>query len=367
MKNALTSLAIVTAILAQQSVAVAQTNTTKVVNVYNWGDYIDPGIKQSFEESTGINVVYDVFDTNETLEGKLLSGNTGYDVVVPSNQFLARHIQAGVYRKLDKTKIPNFKYLDPEFLKKLESSDPGNNYGVPYLWASTGLIYNPQKVSALIGSSEIDSWSAVFDVVTVKKLSKCGVAFLDSPDEVITSALIYLGLDPNTSKPDDFKAAENLLKKIAPYVTYFNSSKHVSDLANGNICIAIGYSGDAGMVNSRAQEARNGVQVKFTVPKEGAKLSVDMLAVPADARNTDNAEAFINYVIDPKNMAAITNYVHFPNAVADAKQFIASEILHDTAIYPDAQTMARLVVAKIQPPSVNRLQTRAWNKIKSGK
>lgn len=337
-----------------------------VVNIYNWGDYIDPALKDQFQKDSGIKVVYDVFDTNETLEGKLLSGNTGYDLVVPSNQFLARQIKAGVYRKLDKGNIPNLSKLDPTLLKKIESSDPGNAYGVPYLWASTGIIYNPVKVKEALGTDVIDSWSAVFDVENIKKLSKCGVAFLDSPDEIFPSALLYLGWDPNTTNQQDYKKAEDLLMKVKPYVTYFNSSKHVSDLANGNICVAIGYSGDPGMINSRAEEAKNGIHVSFAIPKEGAKLSVDMMAIPADAKNPENAEKFINFVLEPKVMAAITNYVHYPNAVPDSKQFTSPEIANDPVINPSEADVQRLVVAKVLPPNVTRALTRSWNKIKSG-
>lgn len=345
----------------------AQGTSEKVVNIYNWGDYIDPDLKGKFEKESGVKVVYDLFDTNETLEGKLLSGNTGYDLVVPSNQFLARQIKANVYRKLDKGNIPNLAKIDPDFLKKVEASDPDNAHGVPYLWASTGIIYNPQKVKEALGVDTIDSWGAVFDVENIKKLSKCGVAFLDSPDEVIPSALLYLRLNPNSSNLVDYQQAEDLLVKVRPYVTYFNSSKHVSDLANGNICVAIGYSGDPGMINSRAIEAKNGIHVNYAIPKEGAKLSVDMMAIPADSRNPENAEKFINFVLDPHNMAAITNYVHYPNAVPESRQYTSPEVADDPVIYPSKDVISRLVIARVQSPTVIRALTRSWNKIKSGK
>lgn len=337
-----------------------------VVNVYNWGDYIDPALKEQFQRESGIKVVYDVFDSNETLEGKLLSGNTGYDLVVPSIQFLSRQIKAGVYRKLDKDKIPNLANLDPAVMKRIESGDPDNAYGVPYLWASNGIIYNPVKVKEVLGTDVIDSWSAVFDVENIKKLSQCGVAFLESPDEIFPAALQYLGKDPNTTSQQDYQKAEHLLTQVKPYVTYFNSSKYVSDLANGNICVAIGYSGDPGLINARADEAKSGVHVNFTVPKEGSKLSVDMMAIPADAKNSENAEKFINFLLDPKVMAAITNYVHYPNAVPKSKQFTAPEISNDPVIYPPEAVAQRLVVVKSRSPELVRYLTRSWNKIKSG-
>lgn len=344
----------------------ADDSSKTVVNVYNWADYIDPEVEKSFEKETGINITYDVFDSNEMLEGKLFPGNTGYDVVVPSNNFLARQIKAGIYKPLDKSKIPNLKELDPSLMAKLEISDPGNKFGVPYLWASTGIIYNPEKVKAALGDSKIDSWAAVFDPKNMERLSKCGVAFLDSPDEIMSSALIYLGIDPNSTKPADHKTAEELLLKVRPYVTYFNSVKYVSDLANGNICLAIGYSGDAGMINARANEAKNGIHVTYTVPKEGAKISIDMLAIPADAKHPENAETFINYVIAPQNMARITNFVHYPNAVPASKEQTDKSITNDPIIYPDTTVMDKLIVLKTLPASITRLQTRSWTKIKTG-
>lgn len=345
----------------------AQENPSgNVVNIYNWGDYIDPALKDQFQKETGITVVYDVFDSNETLEGKLLSGNTGYDLVVPSIQFLARQVKAGVYRKLDKEKIPNLSNLDPAMLKLIESSDPGNVYGVPYLWASNGIIYNPVKVRETLGIDAIDSWSAVFDVENIEKLSKCGVAFLESPDEIFPAVLQYLGKDPNTTDLKDYKEASDLLEKVKPYVTYFNSSKYVSDLANENICLAIGYSGDPALINLRADEAGNGVHVNFAVPKEGSKLSVDMMAIPADSKNPENAEKFINFVLKPKVMAAITNYVHYPNAVPGSKQFTLPDISNDPVIYPSGDVAQRLVVIKSRSPELVRFITRSWNKIKSG-
>lgn len=336
------------------------------VNVYNWGDYIDPMVNEEFTKATGITVNYDVFDSNETLEGKLLVGNSGYDVVVPSNNFLGRQIGSGVYAELDKAAIPNIANVNPELLRLLEASDPGNTYGLPYLWGATGIIYNPAKVQEALGTGTIDSWAAIFNPVNAEKLSKCGLSFLDSPDEVVSAALMYLGKDVNAPTTEDLAAAEEMLMKMRSSVTYFSSSKHISDLANGDLCVAIGYSGDAAIVNSRTAEAANGITVLFAIPKEGSKVAFDMLAVPADAPHKESAFKYINHLLDPQVMAKITNYVQFPNAVEGSKAFIDPAVLENPIIYPPKSDMDRLVVVKPQDARLQRVMTRLWTKIKTG-
>ncbi len=242
------------------------------VRIYNWSDYVGETTLEDFQKATGITPVYDVFDSNETLEGKLLAGHTGYDVVVPSSNFLAKQIKAGAFQKLDKSQLPNWQNLDPALLKQLEKSDPGNQYGVPYLWGTNGIGYNVDKVKAALGTDKLDSWAILFEPENLKKLSKCGVSFMDSPDEVYPAVLQYLGLDPNSTNPDDYKKAEAQLLKVRPYITYFHSSKYISDLANGNICVAFGYSGDVFQARSRAEEAKKGVNIGYAIPKEGANL-----------------------------------------------------------------------------------------------
>jgi putrescine transport system substrate-binding protein len=339
----------------------------KTVNIYNWSDYIGETTLADFEKATGIKPVYDVFDSNETLEGKLLAGHTGYDVVVPSNHFLGRQIKAGTFQKLDKSLVPNWKNLDPKLLKLLETNDPGNQYAIPYMWGTTGIGYNIDKVKKALGVDHIDSWAAVFEPENMKKLSKCGVAFLDSPDEVEPSALKYLGLDPSTQNIDDYKKAEAKLMAVRPYVTYFHSSKYISDLANGNICVAIGYSGDVIQAKSRADDAGKNVHIAYSIPKEGANLWFDMMAIPADAPHPKEAHAFMNYILEPEVVAKISDYVGYANPNPASNSLLDPEVLNNPEIYPPQETLDKLYVQAEPTVKVLREQTRSWTRIKSGK
>lgn len=341
------------------------TSAEKVVNIYNWANYIDPQILKDFERDTGIRPVYDVYDSNETLEGKLLSGNTGYDLVVPSNNFLGYQIKAGAFRPLDKARIPNLEGLDPQLMTQLQGIDPDNRHGAPYLWASTGIVYDRDKVAAALDGEVPDSWALLFEPGNMEKLARCGVAFLDSADEVLNSVLLYLGIDPNQASAEDYRKAEAQLKKVRPHVTYFNSVKYTADLANGDICIALAYSGDAGQANARASEAGKAARITYLQPKEGSKIAFDMMAIPADARNPENAEAFINYVLAPEVMARITDYVRYPNAVPASKRFMSAEAASDPIIHPTPDALGKLVVIKPPEQKLMRLQTRIWNQVKS--
>jgi putrescine transport system substrate-binding protein len=339
----------------------------KVLHVYNWSDYIAEDTLANFQKESGIKVVYDVFDSNETLEAKLLSGNSGYDVVVPSNPFLAKQIKAGVFQKLDKSKLPNWKNLDPALLKALEPSDPGNQYSVPYMWGTIGIGYNVEKVKAALGAdAPVDSWDLVFKPENMEKLKSCGVSFLDSPTEILPAALHYLGLAPDSGNADDLKKAEELFMSIRPDVAYFHSSKYISDLANGNTCVAIGYSGDIYQAKSRAEEAKNGVTVSYNIPKEGAGAFFDMLAVPADAKNAESAHAFLNYLMEPKVMAEITNYVQFPNGNKAATEFVDDTISNDPGVYPSDEVMEKIYTFPDLDAKTQRAMTRSWTRIKSG-
>lgn len=354
-------------LLSASLMAASATHAAGTVHIYNWSDYIGKTTLEDFQKATGIKPVYDVFDSNETLEGKLLAGHTGYDVVVPSNHFLGKQIKAGAFQKLDREQLPNWKNLDPELLKRLESNDPGNQYAVPYLWGTNGIGYNVDKVKAALGVDTIDSWAVLFEPENMKKLSKCGVAFLDSPDEMMPAVLNYLGLDPNSTKDDDYKKAEAKLLKVRPYITYFHSSKYISDLANGNICVAAGFSGDIFQAKSRAEEAGKGVNIAYSIPKEGGNLWFDMLAIPADASNVKEAHAFINYLLQPDVIAKVSDEVGYanPNPAADAD--MDQDIRHDESVYPPAEVQAKLFVNHELPPKIQRLMTRSWTKIKSGK
>jgi putrescine transport system substrate-binding protein len=337
------------------------------VHIYNWSDYIGETTLADFEKATGIKPVYDVFDSNETLEGKLLAGHTGYDVVVPSNHFLGKQIKAGAFQKLDKSQLPNYSNLDPALLKRLEKNDPGNQYAVPYLWGTNGIGYNEAKVKAALGVDKIDSWATVFEPENLKKLSKCGVAFLDSPDEMFPAMLNYMGLDPNTTDEKLYKKAEAKLLAIRPYVTYFHSSKYITDLANGDICVAVGYSGDVFQAKARAEEAGKGVKLAYVIPKEGGNLWFDMLAIPADAGNVKEAHAFINYVLNPEVIAKVSDSVGYANPNPKAGEEMDQDVRNDPAVYPPQSVQDKLYVNVELPPKVQRLMTRSWTKVKSGK
>ncbi|WP_460119891.1 polyamine ABC transporter substrate-binding protein [Pseudomonas sp. S2_C03] len=337
------------------------------VHIYNWSDYIGETTLADFQKATGIKPVYDVFDSNETLEGKLLAGRTGYDVVVPSNHFLGKQIKAGAFQKLDKSQLPNYSNLDPVLLKRLEQNDPGNLYAVPYLWGTNGIGYNVEKVKAVLGVDKIDSWAAVFEPENIKKLQSCGVAFLDSADEMMPTVLNYLGLNANSTNPEDYKKAEAKLLAVRPYVTYFHSSKYIADLANGDICVAIGFSGDIFQAKNRAAEAKKGVDIAYSIPKEGGALWFDMLAIPKDSANVKQAHAFINYLLKPEVIAQVSDYVGYANPNPASDKLMDQEIRNDESVYPPKEVLDKTYVSIELPPNIQRLMTRSWTKVKSGK
>ncbi|TKJ80363.1 spermidine/putrescine ABC transporter substrate-binding protein PotF [Pseudomonas sp. CFBP13509] len=346
----------------------AISQAAETVKIYNWSSYIAPDTTKNFQKQTGIGFSYDVYDSNETLDGKLMTGNSGYDVVFPSNHFMARQIQGGALKKLDKSQLPNWKNLNPVLLKALENNDPGNAHGFPYLWGSTGIGYNIDKVKAVLGeNAPVDSWDLIFKPEYMEKLSKCGVAILDNGPELLPIALNYLGLPPHSKKPEDYKKAEALLMKVRPYVAYFHSSKYTGDLANGDICVAVGFSGDVLQAESRAKEAKNGVKIGYQIPKEGAAIWFDMVAMPADAPDEKAGYAFMNYLLEPQVMADITNSVHYANGNRAADSLVDPEIKADTKIYPSDEMMGKLFALEAMPLNIDRIRTRVWNTIRMGR
>lgn len=338
------------------------------VNVYNWSDYIGEHTNENFTKATGIEVQYDVFDSNETLEAKLLAGNTGYDVVVPSGAFLGRQIQAGVFQKIDKSKLPNMSNLDPKILEASGAFDPGNQYSVPYFWGTTGFGYNVEKIKAAMPDAPVDSFDMVFKPEIVSKFKDCGVTMLDAPGEILEIALHYLGKDPHSNKPEDYAEAEKLLKAVRPYIKYFHSSSYINDIANGEICLAIGWNGDFGIAQTRADEAKNGIQIQYVIPKEGTMRWVDNLAIPKDAANVEQAHAYINYMLDPQVAADNANYVMYPtpNKTAFDKDLIDKEAKADPLIYPPKEIFDNLFDDKVASPEVDQLRTRTWTAVKTG-
>ncbi|PVB63173.1 polyamine ABC transporter substrate-binding protein [Labrenzia sp. 011] len=346
------------------SAAVAQ---DREVRVYNWSDYIDESILEEFTEETGIKVVYDVFDSNEVLETKLLAGGTGYDIVVPTGTFLARQIQAGVFAELDKSKLPNLSNMWPEIEERVQKYDPGNAYSINYMWGTTGLGYNVEKVKEALGEdAPVDSWDLFFKPENMEKLADCGVHVLDAPTELFPAALKYLGLDPDSKDPAEIEKAGELLKTIRPYVQKFHSSEYINALANGDICLAIGWSGDVLQARDRAAEADNGVTVEYAIPKEGALMWFDQMAVPADAPHPDEAHEFLNYIMRPDVMAKASNYVYYANGNKASQELLNDDVIGDPAIYPSEETVANLYTVTSYPPKVNRIVTRTWTSVKSG-
>ncbi|NNE89379.1 MAG: polyamine ABC transporter substrate-binding protein [Silicimonas sp.] len=337
------------------------------VRVYNWSDYIDESLLAKFEEETGIKLIYDVFDSNELLETKMLAGGSGYDIVVPTGDFLERQIQAGAFQPLDYSKLPNAENLWSVIKERTAVHDPDNTYAINYMWGTTGLAVNVGKVTELLGEdAPINSLALVFDPANMEKLGECGVHFLDAPNEVVPAALTYLGLDPNSRDADELQQAGEVIAAVRPYITKFHSSEYINALANGEICVALGWSGDGLQARDRAAEAGNGVEIAYSAPVEGALIWFDMMAIPADAPNPEAAHTFLNFIMDAQNMAAASNYVFYANGNKAAQEFLEPDLLNDTAIYPDQPTMQTLYTFSPYDPKTQRVVTRMWTKIKSG-
>jgi len=337
------------------------------VRVYNWSDYIDEDLLTKFEEETGIDLIYDVFDSNEVLETKLLSGGSGYDVVVPSASFMERQIVAGVFQPLDMDQLPNAGNLWDVIADRTEVYDPGNAYSVNYMWGTTGIGVNVDRVTEILGDdAPIGSLDLIFNPDNMAKLAECGVQMLDAPTEVMPAALAYIGEDPSTLDPEVMAKAEPVLAAIQPYVQKFHSSEYINALANGDICVAFGWSGDILQARDRAWEADNGVEIAYNAPSEGALMWFDQMAIPADAPNPEAAHTFINFIMDAQNMAAASNYVYYANGNDASQAFLVEDVIGDTAIYPDAETLANLYTIRAYDPALQRVVTRAWTRVKSG-
>ena len=358
------TLATATAAIA---LAVGTAASAETLNVYNWSDYIAEDTIEKFQAATGIDVVYDVYDSNEVLEAKLLAGGSGYDIVVPTSDFLQRQIEAGIYQKLDKSKLPNLANMDAALMDGAAGYDADNAHSVIYMWGTTGIGYNTKAVAERLGDDfPADSWAMVFDPEVVSKLADCGVSMLDAPTEILPAALNYLGHDPNSEDKGELQAAAELLKSVRPHIRYFHSSQYINDLANGDTCVAVGWSGDVFQARDRADEADNGVSVAYVVPKEGALQWFDMLAIPADAPNPDAAHKFIDFIMDPQITADITNYVWYASANAASLPLIDEEIKSDPGIFPTEEAKKNLWPAEVKSPRTDRVITRLWTEVKTG-
>ena len=339
-----------------------------VLNIYNWSDYIAEDTIARFEAETGIKVTYDVFDSNEMLETKLMAGASGYDLVVPSDNFLARQVAAGVFRPLDKAQIPNLANLNPVIMKRLSKYDPDNAHGAVYMWGTTAFGYNKAKVEALLGAeAPVDSWALIFDEANVAKLAECGVTLLDAPTEVLPAAMNYLGLDPNSTKKADIEAGAALLKKIQPHIRYFHSSQYINDLANGDVCVSMGFSGDIFQAQARAEEAKNGHEIVYVIPEEGSLMWFDMMAIPADAKNVEAAHKFIDFILRPETTAGVSNYVMYANANDKATPLVDPAVTGNPGIYPPAEVLAKLWSGVVYDAKTDRVLNRAWTAVKAGR
>jgi putrescine transport system substrate-binding protein len=365
MKMMKTGLAAAAAVLLSLAPASAQ---ERVVNFYNWSNYMAPGVLEDFTKETGIKVVYDTFDANETLETRLLAGKSGYDVVVPTGYFLQRQITAKVFLKLDKSKLPNLANAWPVVSQQLATYDPGNNHGANYMWGTTGIGYNVKMAEKILGpGAKIDSWDIVFKPENLAKFKECGIHMLDSADDILPAALSYLGIDPNSTKQADLEKAADLVAKIRPFVRKFHSSEYLGALASGEICFVVGWSGDVMQARSRAEEAKTGVEIGYTIPKEGAQMFFDNLAIPSDAKNVAEAYELINYLYRPDVAAKNSDFLSYANGNLASQKLIDPKILNDKNIYADEATQKKLFVITARDPATQRIINRLWTKVKTGK
>ncbi|MBF9233258.1 polyamine ABC transporter substrate-binding protein [Microvirga alba] len=355
--SAILSLGLVTAASAQQ----------RTVNVYNWSDYVDPKALDEFTKTTGIKVVYDTYDNNEIVETKLLAGKSGYDIVVPSGPFLQRLIGAKIFQKLDKAKLPNLSNQWPEITQRLSVFDPGNQYAVNYMWGTTGIGINAKKVKAILGDMPLNTWDLVLKPEISSKLKACGIYMLDSPEDLFPGVLAYLGINPDSKRTEDLNRAGDALFRIRGNIQKYHSSEYINALANGDICVAVGYSGDMIQAMKRAEEAKNGVEVSYIIPREGALMWFDSFAIPTDAKNVAEAHEFINFMMRPEIAAMNTNFVSYASGNLAAKQFVKPEILKDPGIYPDDATFKRLFTNTAYDERAQRTVTRLWTRVKTGR
>ncbi|GLU32711.1 polyamine ABC transporter substrate-binding protein [Trinickia caryophylli] len=367
LRRAATGAALFTAAACLSALPVSVRAADAELNVYNWSDYIAKDTIANFEKQYGIHVKYDNYDSDDTLQAKLLAGSSGYDIVVPTSNYMAKQIQAGIYQKLDKAKMPNLANLDPALMKQIADADPGNQYGVPWAYGTDGIGYNVQAVKKALGdNAPVDSWALVFDPANISKLKHCGVSILDQAADVFPAALQYMGKDPNSTNPADYQAAYEMLKKIRPYVTQFNSSGYINDLANNDVCVVLGWSGDVGIARRRTTEAKRSYEIRFSNVKEGGLIWFDVMVIPKDAPHPEAAMKWINYIQDAKVNAAITNEVFYPTANKAARQFVTPAVAQDQTVYPSEDVIKKMTLMKPMPTEILRLENRLWAQLKTG-
>jgi putrescine transport system substrate-binding protein len=344
----------------------AKHDDDKVLNFYTWSDYIAPDTISSFEKLTGIKVNVSYFDTNEMLESRMLTGNSGFDVVVSGGPYFQRQIHSGAYLPLDKKKLPNLVNLDPALMTQAALNDPGNVYGVVYTWGTYGIGYNEKRVTEVLPDVPLNSWRLIFDPAIAAKLATCGINIVDTPAGATRLVLKYLGKNPNVPSPQALANVETVLAKIRPYIRNIESSNYIQALANGDICVALGVNGDIVQARKRAEEAKNGIKIRFLIPEEGSLVWFDMLAIPKDAPHVANAYLFINYLMNPQVIANISNFIGYANGNAAATPLLEKSTAEDPAIYPSPDQQRRLIVHLVDSPEQSRAITRIWQKFKTG-
>ena len=354
---------------AEPEASQVQHTVSDKLNIYNWSDYVDPQTLSDFEKDTRLNVRYDYYDSNEALEAKLLTGKSGYDLVVPSVANVGRQIKAGAYRKIDKSLIPNYANIDASLLAMMAEVDPGNEYAVPYFWGINTLAINTQQVKKALGTDKLpeNEWDLVFNPAYTRKLKSCGISYFDSAIEQIPLALHYLGKDPNSENPEDIKAAVDMIKTVRPDIKRFTSSGYIDDMATGNLCVAIGYGGDLNIAKTRARESANGVDIKVLVPTTGVGVWVDSLMIPRDAQNVANAHKYINHTLDPKVAAQNGSFVTYAPASLPARELMDAKYTSDASIFPTKELMQKSFIVSPKSSDVSRLSVRLWQSLKAGK
>ncbi|WP_107859314.1 polyamine ABC transporter substrate-binding protein [Neisseria cinerea] len=354
---------------AEPEASEVQHTVSDKLNIYNWSDYVDPQTLSDFEKDTRLNIRYDYYDSNEALEAKLLTGKSGYDLVVPSVANVGRQIKAGAYRKIDKSLIPNYANIDASLLAMMAEVDPGNEYAVPYFWGINTLAINTQQVKKALGTDKLpeNEWDLVFNPAYTRKLKSCGISYFDSAIEQIPLALHYLGKDPNSENPEDIKAAVDMMKTVRPDIKRFTSSGYIDDMATGNLCVAIGYGGDLNIAKTRARESANGVDIKVLVPTTGVGVWVDSLMIPRDAQNVANAHKYINHTLDPKVAAQNGSFVTYAPASLPARELMDAKYTSDASIFPTKELMQKSFIVSPKSSDVSRLSVRLWQSLKAGK
>ena len=353
--------------LTTSMVTPATAEEEKILNIYFWFEYLPDSVIKSFEKETGIKVVLDTFESLDVMETKLLAGKSGYDIVIPDYIMAARLMKLDIFKKLDKSKFSNWGNLDTSILSKIAKYDKGNNYGVPYMWGTTGIAFNDAMVRERLPNADLRSWDLFFKPENISKLSDCGVAFLDAWAEIIPIALNYLGLDPHSVKKADLEKAEKLLMSVRPYIRHFNTGAIIEELATGELCAALTYSGDGGLASLRADELKNGFFIDYSIPKEGTITYIDFLAIPADAQHPDNAHKLFDFLMRPEEIAKITNEIWFANSNTASLPYVADEVKGDPDIYPPKEVKEKLFPIVSLPNKDRRKYTRLWTKVKAAK